>query len=203
MHLLHGAAILLALAACFAEITHGTPDRQFGYLTASLGTESFAGSFGPDSTVAIYDPEMGQLQIEGDRRTGSSNDVVRIVMICDAALEPGTYRIAAPFFTPVSAGVYRTRIRRWLPRRWARTFQFFITDSVPSGILELDTLDLKSGAISGRFRVGVRTVNEQPANSLFIAGGFTGRVRTSSIARTRPTKFSPQMGRDCNAAKLE
>ena len=197
----NGTAILFALSACSTEVAHGVHDPQFGQLTASLGTESFVGTFGHDSTVAVYDPEVGQLQIEGNRRTKGRSDLVRLVMICEASPEPGTYRVAAPFFTPVSAGVFRIRIRRWLPRRWARTFQFFISDSMPPGVLELDTLDLQSGAISGRFRVGVRTVNEKHADSLFVSGAFRGRVRTSGLHRKRPIQFSPQMGRDCDAAK--
>jgi hypothetical protein len=194
-------AILLTLSACTTDVTHGVPEKEFGHLTASLGGHSFSGTFGPDSTVAIYDADVGQLQIEGNRRVGGWSEVVRLVMVCESIPDPGAYRVSAPFFTPVSAGVYRTRIRRWLPRRWATAIHFFLSDSMPPGILQLDTLDLKSGAISGTFRVGVRTVNRTPVDTLFVTGAFTGRVRTSTMPRTRPIRFSPQMGRDCKGAK--
>jgi hypothetical protein len=187
--------------ACSVDATRRPPERKFGYLTASLDAESFTGTFGPDSTVAVFNPDFGQLQIEGNRRGRSWWEVVRVTMVCQRTPNQGAYRISTPFFTPVSAEVHRTNIRRWLPRQWRTTNHSFISDSITPGILRLDTLDLKSGAISGSFLVRVRTIDQKPVDSLFVTGVFTGRVRPSSFRSTRPVRFSPEMGRDCESAK--
>lgn len=191
---------MLALGACFTDRKSGEPPGEFGQLTASLNGRPFRGAFGPDSTVAIYSAAAGQLQIEGKRRVGEWTEVVGLVMICENTPGPGVYRVSAPS-TPVSARVYRIRIRRWLPRPWRFTGHFYISDSMPPGTLNVDTLDFSSGAISGRFSVGVRTYNKKPADSLFVTGAFAGRVLTPKSSRDRPIRWSPQQGRDCNSAK--
>lgn len=195
------AAAILALVACSSDETENTLERKYGQLTASLGTEAFAGSFGPDSTVAVYSPHVGQLTIEGNRWTHGWVEVVRLTMVCLTAPDTGTYRISRGFYTPISAGVFRTRIRRWLPRKWRTTNQAFVSDSTIPGVLRLDTLDLKSGAISGSFQVKVRTIEQTPVDTMAVKGIFTGRVRVWDMPRTRPIRFAPDMGRDCEAAR--
>jgi hypothetical protein len=182
------------------------PPSQFGFLTASLDGRSFWGSFGPDSTVAIYNPEFGQLQIEGNRYDGDSSEVVRLQMTCEGTPEAGSYVVSASFFTPVSGGVFQTYHRRWMPRWmavWRTRIHFLISDSVPLGVLELDTLDLESGAISGQFSFWVRTVNQKPVDRMFVTGAFRGRVRTLSNPQSAPVRFSPLMGRDCKGARMD
>lgn len=193
-------AIALALEACFTDEKSGEPPGEFGTLTASVNGRPFRGAFGPDSTVAIYSAPAGQLQIGGNRRIGEWTERVQLKMICESTPEPGTYRISAPS-TPVSAHVYRVRTRRWLPRPWRFTGQFFSSDSMSPGTLNVDTLDLSSGSISGRFTVGVRTYNQTPPDSLFLTGAFAGRVLTSKTRRDR-FRWGPEQGRDCNSAKL-
>jgi len=174
---------------------------EFGRLTASLSGKPFSGGFGPDSTVAAYNQDVGQLQIEGGRRIGEWSEVVRLVMICDSIPERGSYPIASQL-SPVSAGVYKTRLRRWLPRSGRTTTHFFISDSMPQGVLNLDSLDLAAGIIRGRFSVGVRTFNQKPADTLFVTGAFSGRVRTTRrMASTRPIRWTPLQGRDCKGVK--
>jgi hypothetical protein len=175
---------------------------EYGQLTASLGTEAFAGSFGRNSTVAVYSPDVGQLTIEGNRWTHGWAEVVRLTMVCLSAPDTGTYRISTDFYTPISAGVFRTRIRRWLPRKWRTTNYAFVSDSTNPGILRLDTLDLKSGAISGSFQVKMRTIERKPVDTMAVKGTFAGRVvRVSHMPRTRPIRFAPDMGRDCEGAR--
>jgi hypothetical protein len=198
---LQASIAILAIYACSADVNQSAPEKRFGFLTASLGTESFAGTLGPDSTVAEYNPEVGQLTIGGRRGGRDWTEAVELTMVCQSAPDTGAYRVSTSFYTPVSAGVYRLRIRRWLPRRWRTTNHAFTSDSTVPGILRLDTLDLKSGAISGSFRVRVRTIDQTPVDGIYATGFFSGRVRTSMLHQTRPVKFAPDMGRDCTGAK--
>jgi len=192
---------ILALYACSTDRTQNSAQRKYGQLTASLGTQAFAGSFGPESTVAVYSPDVGQLTIEGNRWTHGWAEVVRLTMVCQSLPDTGSYRISRDYYTPVSAGVYRTRIRRWLPRKWRTTNYAFVSDSAMPGILRLDTLDLKSGAISGSFQVKVRTIEQKPVETMAVEGIFAGRVRVWERPPTRPIRFAPDRGRDCEGAR--
>lgn len=173
---------------------------EFGFVNAVLDGRKFRGEFGRDSVIAIFDEETGHLQIEGRRGPPLFPESVRLEMDCKGGPTKGTYQIAAPFRTPVTAGLYRVG-RKWFPRR-DMTFKFFISDSMPPGTLRLDTVDLASSRISGRFETWVRMVNELRADSLFMSGNFSGRIHARDSRSKTPPRFSPGWNRDCETVKL-
>jgi hypothetical protein len=189
---------VIVASACLEN--KATPP-EFGFLNAMLDGRKFRGHFGRDSVIAIFDEETGHLQIEGRRGPPLFPESVRLEMNCMSAPTTGTYRIAASFRTPVSAGIYRVG-RKWFPRR-DLSFKFFISDSIAPGTLHLDTLDFTSARISGRFETWVRTINEARADSVFMSGNFSGRLDVHHFRGQIRPKFAPAWNRDCGTAKLD
>jgi len=181
----------------------GVPAARFGHLTAALGDAPFVGTFARDSVVAVYMIPAGSLQIEGDRAIGGRTPLVRLVMRCVAAPPPGVYPIRG-LRTPVYAEVF---VGGTAPGAWWRRRELprgLLSDSVPPGVLELDTLDLAAGRVHGRFRTAVRSYNRTPPESLAVEGAFWGRVQAVDPPRplgAPPLRWAPGIDRDCAAIR--
>jgi hypothetical protein len=193
--------IALSLVACSLDGNDAPSPTQFGRLTAAVNGKSFSGSFGPDSIVAVYDVQSGQLQIEGIRQTRTRTEIVRMIMICEQPPKPGSYAVTSTF-SPVTAGYFVTSRRPWSPRPLPSDVKFFISDSMPAGVLNLDALDIPAGTIKGRFGVGLRTANQRPPDTVFMTGSFYGRVRTVSHPQERWTSWSSGQNRNCAQATV-
>jgi hypothetical protein len=190
------------LSACTTPVTENEGNVSFGQLAAKLNGESFVGSFGPDSTIALYSPNVGQIQIEGDKRvSGQRPLVVRLQMRCTEFPKTGGYPIGS-LFSPVAAEAFlnpSTWDRIWpLRRRYRRSF---ISDSMPPGRLELESIDTVAGVIKGRFAVQLRSFNRAPAETLNVRGAFFGRLRVQRMLGERVPRWAPEFDRDCERVR--
>jgi hypothetical protein len=68
---------------------------------------------------------------------------------------------------------------------------------MPSGNLELDTIDTVGGVIRGRFAVALRSFNRVPAETLNVRAAFFGRLRVDHRFGERPVLWAPMFDRDC------
>jgi len=183
----------ITLAACTTPRAKRETAFEFGKLRADLNGSDFVGAFGTDSLIAIYDANAGQLQIEGDEQIGGRQPLVRLIMRCTAFPRVGTYPIKG-MRSPVHAESYLDPTE--LERAWpvhGRKDRVFLSDSMPWGKLELDTIDTVAAVIKGRFSVGLRSFNRSPAETLSSDGcvritysaspEFGGRPCSIAIAR--------------------
>jgi hypothetical protein len=189
---------VLLLGACTTPVTGNENTVAFGQLAAKLNGESFVGSFGPDSTIALYNPIVGQIQIEGDKRvSGQRPLVVRLQMRCTDLPKLGSYPIGNPF-SPVAAEAFLNPSiwdRVWPLHR--REIRSFISDSMPPGRLELESIDTTAGVIKGRFAVKLRSFNRAPAETLDVRGAFFGGLRVTRRLGERVPRWAPEFNRDC------
>jgi len=186
----------LTFSACVSESDQQAP-FEFGRLTAKLNGSEFAGIFGRDSIIAVWDSSMGQLQIEGDQRHGHPPDIVRVTMRCRALPRPGAYAIRSPF-SPVSAEAFvpATRWQRIWPLHGGK-HRAFLSDSMPDGNLVLDTVDSANGVIKGRFNVSLRSFNRAPAETLAVQGSFFGRLDLRQPFPRPRGRWAPMFQTDC------
>lgn len=70
-----------------------------------MNAQDFVGVFGPGSIIAIWSTDIGQMQIEGDKRGGGRPVIVRFDMRCSALPKPGNYEVRN-MLTPVSAQAF-------------------------------------------------------------------------------------------------
>jgi hypothetical protein len=166
-------------------------------LRAKLNGSEFAGVFGPDSILAMWDTSAGQLQIQGDQRGGRRPNLVRVTMRCIALPKPGNYAIRN-LFSPVSAEAFvqPTSWQRIWPLRGER-YRAFLSDSMPPGSLMLDTIDSANGVIKGRFTVSLRSMNRTPAETLHVRGTFFGRLDLQQHFPRPKGKRAPGFHTDC------
>lgn len=192
------------LAGCAGARTGpaAPPPARFGYVTGLIGDAPFVGTFAHDSVVAIYMRETGSLQIEGDRAIGGRMPLVRVDMRCLAEPAPGVYAVRG-MRTPVYAEAFvGGSDARWWHR--GEPSRGLLSDSVPPGVLELDTLDLTRGRIYGRFQVTLRSNNRAPAESLVVSATFWGRVIAPTLplpSGLSPGRWAPDIDRDCAAVR--
>ena len=194
MRLLLCVVCVTAVYACAAPSTQPETQFEFGRLRAEMNSRSFAGVFGPDSIIAIWDTSSGQMQIEGDKRVrGRFPDVVRVTMRCSGVPKPGNYAIRNPF-TPVSADAFiaPTGWQRIWPLRGVRN-RAFLSDSMPAGNLILERVD---SLIKGRFEVSLRSFNRTPAETLHVRGTFFGRLSIHNAPRPH-AHWAPTFQTDC------
>ena len=193
--LIFAAFVALALTS---KVGGGQQPLEFGKLRATLNGREFAGIFGRDSVLAIWDTTAGQLQIEGDKRGGHHrSEVVRLIMRCTALPRAGTYAIGNPS-SPVSAyaDLAPTLWQRIWPLSGAR-YRPFVSDSMPRGTLVLDVVDSANGIIKGHFNAALRSFNRTPAETLFVRGAFFGRVDLRQHFLRPKAKWAPGIQTDC------
>jgi len=191
----------VTLAACTTPATEREPSFEFGKLRANLNGSDFAGTFGTDSVIAVYDANAGQLQIEGDKNVGGQRPLVRLLMRCTGFPKAGSYPIKG-MRSPVHAESYLEPTA--LERAWPlhrRVDHAFLSDSLPWGKLELDTIDTVGAVIKGRFAVSLRSFNRSPAETLIVHGTFFGRLRTNRIPGEPPIRWTPLFDRDCESIR--
>ena len=191
-------AALLAALAFGSQGTGNEPPFQYGRLRALLNGRDFSGIFGRDSTLAIWDSYVGQLQIQGDDRTRHPwYERVRVTMRCGALPKPGTYAIG-DLRSPVSAEavVPPTRWERIWPLNGARNHPFR-SDSAARGTLVLDTVDSAKAILKGRFNVALRNAEGAPAETLFVRGAFFGRLIFPRTYAARRATWAAGMRTDC------
>ena len=191
----------ITISACTTPGAEREPSFEFGTLRASLNGSDFTGSFGTDSLIAVYDANAGQLQIEGDEQVGGRRPLVRLIMRCTAFPRVGTYPIKG-MRSPVHAESYLdpTEFERAWPVHGHKD-RVFLSDSMPWGKLELDTIDTVAAVIKGRFSVGLRGFNRSPAETLIVHGAFFGRLRTNHILGEPRIRWTPLFDRDCESIR--
>jgi hypothetical protein len=170
-------------------------------LRANLNANEFVGVFDRDSVIAVYDENAGQLQIEGDQQVGGRRPLVRLLMRCTAFPKAGTYPIKG-MRSPVHVQGFLepTAMQRAWPLH-RRVDRAFLSDSMPWGKLELDTIDTVAAVIKGRFSVGLRSFNRSPAETLIVHGAFFGRLGTNHTLGEPPIRWSPMFDRDCESIR--
>jgi hypothetical protein len=88
----------------------------------------------------------------------------------------------------------------WWERAWPlhrSTVRAFLSDSMPSGKLELDAIDTVAGVIRGRFAAALRTFNRVPAETLNVRGAFFGRLIVDRRF-VNPFGWAPIFDLDCD-----
>jgi hypothetical protein len=195
------ALVGITLSACTTPRAEREPSFEFGKLRGDLNGNEFVGAFGTDSVIAVYDANAGQLEIEGDKKIGGQRPSVRLVMRCTTFPKAGTYAIKG-MRSPVHAESYLepTALERAWPL-YRRVDHAFLSDSMPWGKLELDTIDTVTAVIKGRFSVGLRSFNRSPAETLIVRGAFFGRLGTNHILREPPIRWTPLFDRDCESIR--
>jgi hypothetical protein len=191
----------VTLAACTTPSAEREPSFNFGKLRANLNGTDFVGAFGTDSVIAIYDANAGQLQIAGDEQVRGHLPSLRLFMRCTAFPKAGTYPIKG-MRSPVQVQGFLepTAMQRAWPLH-GRVDRAFLSDSMPWGTLELDTIDTVAAVIKGRFSVGLRSFNRSPAETLVVHGTFFGRLRTNQILGEPPIRWTPLFDRDCESIR--
>jgi len=186
----------LAISGC-ASHSDEEPPFEFGKLRAKVNGSHFAGSFAPDSVIAIWDSSVRQMQIEGDQRQGQPPDLVRVTMRCIGLPRPGNYAIRN-LFSPVSAEAFvpPTRWQRMWPYRGIR-LRAFLSDSMPAGVLALDEVDSANRIIKGHLNVSLRTFNRTPAETLNVRGSFFGRLDVGRPSPGARGRWAPPFQADC------
>jgi hypothetical protein len=190
------AVAFVTVLACTTHQTERNPPFEFGKLRANLNGTEFAGAFGRDSTIAIYDALSGQLQIEGDRQVGGRRPLVRLIMLCTDFPKAATYPIRG-MRSPVHVESYLepTVSERLWPMHGRRD-RAFLSDSMPSGQLQLETIDTVARVIRGRFEVALRSFHRIPAETLLVRGTFFGRLSVDHRSG-EPVRWTPLFDRDC------
>jgi len=188
----------LAVSSCAPQDSGREAPFEFGKLRANLNGSEFAGIFGRDSILAMWDTSAGQMQIEGDKRSrGRRPEIVRFTMRCGVLPRPGTYAIRNPF-SPVSAEAFAE------PTRWQRIwplhgekYRAFLSESMPPGRLVLDAVDSANALIKGHFNVSLRSVNRTPAETLHVRGTFLGRLDLQQHFPRPRRRWAPLFQTDC------
>jgi hypothetical protein len=190
------AIAIVTVAACTTPRTEGDPPFEFGKLRANMNGTEFVGAFARDSIIAVYDAISGQLQIEGDRQVGGRRPLVRLVMLCTDFPKAATYPIKG-MRSPVHVESYLepTFWERLWPL-YGRRDRVFISNSLPSGQLQLDTIDTVARVIRGRFEVALRSLNRARAETLLVRGAFFGRLSVDHRPGG-PVRWTPLFDRDC------
>ena len=191
-------AAVIAILACTRPMTEREIPFEFGKLRANLNSSEFIGAFGRDSIIAVYTPNAGQIQIEGDKQVRGRRPLVRVLLRCTTFPKPGIYPIKGGLLSPVYAEAVLE------PTGWERVWplhggriRFFLSDSMPSGKLELDAIDTVGGVIKGRFAVALRSSNQVPAETLNVRGAFFGRLSVEHRFDEPPVLWAPMFDRDC------
>jgi len=183
------------ICACASASAQTQSEFEFGKLRGEVNGKTFAGVFGRNSVIAIWDSSVGQLQIQGDRRERSRRtESVRVTMRCGSVPKPGTYAIGNPF-SPVSSEAFIA------PTGWERIWPLrgtanrpFLSDSMPPGTLVLERVD---SIIKGRFEVSLRTFNRTPADTLHVRATFFGRLAIYPDYPRPRLHWSPLYRTDC------
>jgi len=190
-------AAVVVLVACTRPSTEREPLFEFGKLRASLNGSDFVGGFTRDSIIAIYSPSQGQVEIIGEKQVRGRKPSVRVFMRCAIFPKAGTYPIRG-MRTPVFVEAFLE------PSAWERAWPLhrreihsFLSDSMPPGRLELDTIDTVSGVIKGRFAAALRSANRVPAETLNVQGAFFGRIHMERRFGDRGVGWSPLFDLDC------
>ena len=191
----------ITLSTCTTPRNEREPSFEFGKLRADLNGNEFVGAFGTDSVIAIYDASAGQLQIAGDEQVRGHLPSLRLFMRCAAFPKPGTYPIKG-MRSPVHVQGFLepTALQRAWPLH-GRVDRAFLSDSMPRGKLELDTIDTVAEVIKGRFSVGLRSFNRSPAETLIVHGAFFGRLSTEHRFGELPIRWTPLFDRDCESIR--
>ena len=191
-------AAVIAFLSCTRPLTERETPFEFGKLRANLNGSDFVGAFGRDSIIAIYNPNGGQIQIEGDKQIGGRRPLVRVLMRCATFPKAGIYPVKGGLRSPVyvEAVLDPTGWERAWPLH-GRGMHFFLSDSMPPGKLELDTIDTVGGVIRGRFTVALRSFNRVPAETLNVRGAFFGRLSVEHRFDEPPVLWAPMLDRDC------
>jgi hypothetical protein len=190
-------AAVVVLVACTRPSTEKEPPFEFGKLRARLNGSDFVGGFTRDSIIAIYSPGQGQVEIIGEKQVRGRKPSVRVFMRCAIFPKAGTYPIGG-MRTPVYMEAFLEPSaweRAWPLQR--REIHSFLSDSMPSGSLELDTIDTVGGVIKGRFAAALRSVNRLPAETLKVHGAFFGRIHMERRFGDRGLGGSPLFDLDC------
>lgn len=198
MNLKPFTAAVIALLACTRSRTEKETPFEFGKLRANLNGSEFVGAFSRDSIIAIYNPNAGQIQIEGDKQVGGRRPLVRVQMRCATFPKAGIYPIRGGLLSPVYVEAFLEPT--WWERAWplhGRRIRSFLSDSMPPGKLELDTIDTVGGVIRGRFAVALRSFNRVPAETLNVRGAFFGRLNVEHRFGAPPVLWAPMFDRDC------
>jgi hypothetical protein len=190
-----GVLWLAVVCACASPAPQSEMQSEFGDMRAEVNGKPFTGGFGPNSTIAVWDTSLRQLQIQGDKHDpGRRTESVRVTMRCKALPEPGTYAIRNPF-SPVSSDAFIA------PAGWARIWPLrgksvrpFLSDSMPPGKLILERVD---SIIRGRFEVSLRSFNRVPAETLHVRGTFFGRLAIYPYSPRPRQHWAPNYQTDC------
>ncbi len=191
-------AAVIGLVACTKPVTEKQIPFEFGKVRANLNGSDFVGAFGRDSIIAIYSPNAGQIQIEGDKQVRGWRPLVRVLMRCTTFPKAGIYPLKGGLRSPVyvEAVLEPTGWDRAWPLH-GRGIRFFLSDSMPPGKLELDTIDTVGGVIRGRFTVALRSFNRVPAETLNVRAAFFGRLSVEHRFSDHPVLWAPMFDRDC------
>jgi hypothetical protein len=187
----------VSVAACACAASDKETPFEFGKLRAKLNGNEFAGVFGRDSIIAMWDSSAGQVQIEGDQRGGRRPDMVRVTMRCLALPKAGSYEIRNSR-SPVSAEAF-LKPSGWQllwPLRGKRMY-VFISDAMPPGKLLLDSVDSANAVITGRFSVSLRSIDRTPAETLHVRGNFFGRLDLRQHFPRPRAQWAPGIRTDC------
>jgi hypothetical protein len=198
------AALILfgiSLSACTTRRAEKEPSFEFGKLRADLNGNEFVGAFGTDSVIAVYDANAGQLQISGEKQVSGSRPSFHLFMRCAVFPKAGTYPIKG-MRSPVHVQGFLepTALQRAWPLH-GRVDRAFLSDSMPWGKLELDTIDTIAAVIKGRFSVGLRSFNRSPAETLIVHGAFFGRMSMNHTLGQPPIRWTPLFDRDCESIR--
>ena len=186
---------LAVLCACASSPPQNEMQFEFGNMRAEVNGNTFTGGFGPNSTIAVWDTSVRQLQIQGDKHEpGHRTESVRVTMRCGGLPQPGTYAIRNPF-SPVSSDAFIA------PTGWARVWPIrgkairpFLSDSMPPGKLVLERVD---SIIRGHFEVSLRSFNRVPAETLRVRGTFFGRLAVQPDFPRPREHWAPNYQTDC------
>jgi hypothetical protein len=192
------AAAVIAILACTRPMPERETPFEFGKLRANLNGSEFIGAFGRDSIIAVYTPNAGQIQIEGDKQVRGRKPLVRVLMRCTTFPKAGIYPIKGGLLSPVYVEAF-LEPTGW-ERAWplhGRRIRAFLSDSMPPGKLELDTIDTVGGVMRGRFAVALRSSNRVPAETLNVRGAFFGRLSVERRFHDPPVLWAPMFDRDC------
>lgn len=193
--------LIVVAVAALAFGSQGSNDQfpfEFGKLRAVVNGRDFTGIFGRDSTIAMWNPSVGQLQIEGARRYGRGrSEIVRIIMRCSFLPRAGNY-VISDLRSPVSAEAFLppTLWQRIWPVHGARR-RAFLSDSTARGSLVLDTVDSTNAVVKGRFSVSLSSLDRAPAETLFVRGKFFGRLDLGRDLDGPRQRWAPGMRTDC------
>jgi hypothetical protein len=189
--------VVVALYGCTTPLTEREIPFEFGKLRADVNGSDFVGAFGRDSIIAVYLPSGGTIQIEGDKQVRGRRPLVRVQMRCAIFPKAGTYPIKG-LLSPVYVESFQE------PTAWERAWPIhggrirsFLSDSMPPGKLQLDTIDTVAGVIKGRVDVALRSFNRVPAETLTVRGAFFGRLGVERRFGEAAGPWARELDRDC------